>query len=84
MFLRHTSGRDRQGLDNQKHVMGFKQENKFLDINSLWLVDEERMPGDDGIDQSKHFIVFVTQAYIDKVAGRAPRGEDDRDTSCRL
>ena len=35
----------------------------------------------DGIDQSRFVIVFVTQKYIDKVAGRGSKRDND---SCRL
>ena len=86
-FLTHNWGHDVQGRDNHKRVIVFKKllEDKF-DMKPLWL-DEEKMTGDihqqmcDGIDQSSLIIVFVTQAYIDKVAGRGLRGDKD---NCRL
>ena len=50
--------------------------------HKYWL-DEDAMNGDivqkmcDGIDQSEFVIFFITKSYIEKVAGRGPKGDQD-------
>jgi len=82
-FLTHNWGSDTKGRDNHQRVIRFKNElQKQPGIGNLWL-DEERMTGNimeqmsNGIDQSKLVIVFITQSYINKVAGRGPKGKKD-------
>eukprot|EP00551_Chaetoceros_affinis_P006372 CAMPEP_0203683248 /NCGR_PEP_ID=MMETSP0090-20130426/47422_1 /ASSEMBLY_ACC=CAM_ASM_001088 /TAXON_ID=426623 /ORGANISM="Chaetoceros affinis, Strain CCMP159" /LENGTH=288 /DNA_ID=CAMNT_0050552383 /DNA_START=680 /DNA_END=1547 /DNA_ORIENTATION=- len=82
-FLTHNWGRDSMDRDNHQRVIRFKNElQKQPGIGNLWL-DEERMTGNimeqmsNGIDQSKLVIVFITQSYINKVAGRGPKGKKD-------
>jgi hypothetical protein len=86
-FLTHNWGSDSQGRNNHDRVVKFKKhlESKH-NMDSLWL-DEERMTGNivdqmcAGIDKSRYVIVFVTQRYIDKVAGRGENGDRD---NCHL
>jgi len=81
-FLTHNWGEDMQKRNNHKRVVQFKKELAEHGIENLWL-DEERMTGNivqqmcDGIDDSKLVIVFITQSYIDKVAGRSTKGTHD-------
>lgn len=81
-FLTHNWGNDEEGRNNHKRVVQFKKALSEFGIENLWL-DEERMTGNivqqmcDGIDNSKLVVVFITQAYIDKVAGRSPKGYSD-------
>lgn len=81
-FLSHNWGKDKEKRDNHKRVVQFKKALGECGIKNLW-IDDERMTGNivhqmcDGIDNSKLVIVFVTRAYIDKVAGRGPNGFSD-------
>ena len=81
-FLTHNWGKDESNRDNHARVVRFKKELEANGITNLWL-DEERLQGDivkqmaDGIDQSKLIIVFITKAYISKVNGEGPNGQDD-------
>ena len=81
VFLTHDWGMDEQGRDNHGRVA---KVNKWLKAHNIvtWF-DEDRMKGNilqqmfQGIDNSRLVIVFVTKNYIDKVAGRSPKGEGD-------
>ena len=81
VFLSHDWGSDELGRDNHQRVF---EVNRRLRAEGLrtWF-DSERMVGDinaamtHGIDCSETVIVFVTQAYIAKAAGRGPRGQMD-------
>jgi len=81
-FLTHNWGEDNESRNNHKRVIQFKNALQSCGIQNLWL-DEERMTGDiikqmcNGIDQSGLIIVFITQNYIEKVAGRGPKGDND-------
>mmetsp|Transcript_27273 Transcript_27273/g.41043 ORF Transcript_27273/g.41043 Transcript_27273/m.41043 type:complete len:374 (-) Transcript_27273:139-1260(-) len=82
-FLTHNWGRDTKNRDNHERVVRFKKElQTHNDIENLWL-DEERMTGDivqqmtTGIEQSRLVIVFITQSYVNKVAGRGERRDND-------
>lgn len=77
-FLTHDWG---AGQANHARVSRINATLKSFGFRT-WF-DEERMVGDieqqmtHGIDHSKMVIVFVTQRYIQKVAGKDERGEDD-------
>eukprot|EP01031_Cornospumella_fuschlensis_P024391 gene24391-29487_t len=80
-FLTHDWGKDQLGRDNHARVgklNGLLKERGFR----TWF-DEEMMHGDiqqqmaDGIDHAACVIVFVTERYMDKVAGKGERGELD-------
>ena len=81
-FLSHDWGTDALGRSNHARVVAIKRrlaEECGLDC---WL-DEEEMEGDinlamtDGIDSSATVVVFITQRYAMKVAGKGPNGYDD-------
>jgi hypothetical protein len=69
------------GRDNHERVIHVRAELHRLGI-SVWL-DEERMDGSleeamaKGIEGASAFVVFVTSAYVDKVAGTGPNGAND-------
>ncbi len=81
-FLSHNWGRDTEGRDNHKRVLRFKNQLLIEGIENLWL-DEEMMTGNivrqmsTGIHQSKVVIVFITQRYINKVAGQGAARDND-------
>ena len=81
-FLSHDWGTDALGRSNHARVVAIKRrlaEECGLDC---WL-DEEEMEGDinqamtDGIDGSATVVVFITERYVMKVAGKGPNGDDD-------
>ena len=87
-FLSHNWGKDSKGRKNHDRVMRFKGElEKYNTSKQKYWLDEDEMNGEivqkmcDGIEKSKVVIVFITQSYIDKVAGRGPKQERD---SCYL
>ena len=81
VFLTHDWSIDELGRDNHERV---RLVNKALQSRGLktWF-DSDKMAGDvkekmtDGIDTTCCVIVFVTQNYMDKVAGKGPKGMDD-------
>ncbi len=81
-FLTHNWDNDTEIRDNHQRVINIKNQLEACGIDNLWL-DEERMTADviqqmtNGIDQSKVVIVFITQSYVEKVAGEAQRGSND-------
>eukprot|EP01031_Cornospumella_fuschlensis_P025379 gene25379-30646_t len=80
-FLTHDWGKDQLGRDNHARVgklNGLLKERGFR----TWF-DEEMMRGDiqqqmaDGIDHAACVIVFITERYMNKVAGKGEKGELD-------
>ena len=80
-FLTHDWGTDELNRDNHARVAklnGLLKERGFR----TWF-DEEMMRGDiqlqmaDGIDHAACVVVFVTERYMDKVAGKGERGQLD-------
>ena len=64
--------------------MRFKNElDKRNNYEQKYWLDEDAMKGDivqnmcDDIDQSEFVMFFITRSFIEKVAGRGPKGEDD-------
>ena len=86
VFLTHDWGVDETGRNNHARV---SRVNQALQARGLrtWF-DEESMKGDiqklmgDGIDGSSVIVVFITQRYIDKVAGKGEK--KDLDSKCRI
>ena len=80
-FLTHDWGEDEKSRPNHDRV---SEVNRLLKAQGLvtWF-DEERMQGNvvaqmtNGIDRSATVIVFVTQRYCAKVAGKGDAGDDD-------
>ena len=80
-FLTHDWGTDEHGRSNHARVSAM---NKALQARGLrtWF-DEEEMEGrvrqvmSDGIDSTQCVIVFVTERYIDKVAGKGVEKSKD-------
>ena len=84
-FFSHDWGTDALGRSNHARVVAIKR--RLAEECGLqgWL-DEERMKGDinqamtNGIDDSATVVVFITERYVMKVAGKGPNGDDD---NCR-
>jgi hypothetical protein len=85
VFLTHDWGIDELGRINHKRVGTINRILKEKGVRT-WF-DEEEMKGNiqeqmqRGIDRASCIIVFVTDNYINKVAGKGPRGEMD---NCRF
>eukprot|EP01031_Cornospumella_fuschlensis_P030550 gene30550-36921_t len=80
-FLTHDWGKDEQGRDNHARVGKLNALLKARGFRT-WF-DEEMMRGDiqqqmaDGIEHAACVVVFVTERYMDKVAGKGEKGELD-------
>ena len=73
---------DSAGRSNHERVGQINQALQAVGFQT-WF-DADRMKGDivhqmtTGIDHSCAIAIFVTPAYISKVAGRGPRGDNDK------
>ena len=80
-FLAHTWVADSLGRDNHERVATINRALKERGLNT-WF-DEDRLCGDiniqmaDGIDRSRAVVIFITHAYMVKVNGDGPNGEND-------
>jgi hypothetical protein len=85
VFLTHDWGTDELGRSNHKRVGMMSRILKEKGVRT-WF-DEEEMKGNiqeqmqRGIDRASCIIVFVTDNYIKKVAGKGPNGDKD---NCRF
>ena len=85
VFLSHCWGEDEHGRDNHQRV---GKVNAWLQKHKVipWY-DVEQMEGNvmqrmaEGIDNTCIVLVFVTKQYIEKVAGKGPKGQND---SCSM
>ena len=81
-FLSHDWGTDALGRSNHRRVVAIKRRLAEECGLQCWL-DEEKMKGNinlamaNGIDSSATVVVFITQTYVMKVAGKGPNGLDD-------
>jgi hypothetical protein len=83
IFLTHDWGKDELGRDNHSRVAKINAGLRGKGLKT-WF-DEEEMKGrrvrqqmmSDGIDSARCVIVFVTDRYIDKVAGKGADGDKD-------
>ena len=80
-FLTHDWGTDKLGRNNHDRVVLVNEGLKKRGVKA-WL-DQERMRGDivhqmtEGIEDSSVLVVFITENYIMKVAGKGPNGAND-------
>ena len=80
-FLTHDWGTDTLGRNNHARVILVNEGLKKKGVKA-WL-DHERMQGDivdqmtQGIEDSSVLVVFITENYIKKVAGKGPNGKND-------
>jgi hypothetical protein len=85
VFLTHDWGTDKEGRNNHKRVAVINRLLKEKGVRT-WF-DEEAMTGNvqeqmqKGIDRASCVIVFVTDNYMTKVAGKGKNGEQD---NCRF
>ena len=81
-FLSHDWGTDALGRSNHARVVALKRRLAEECGLQCWL-DEEKMEGNinlalaDGIDASATVVIFITERYVMKVAGKGPNGNDD-------
>ncbi len=72
-FATHSWVRDEEGRNTHMRVVYACEKLKTNHNIEMW-IDEERMTGHiqsamcEGIDQSATFVVFLTKAYVEKVA----------------
>eukprot|EP01031_Cornospumella_fuschlensis_P029637 gene29637-35774_t len=80
-FLTHDWGKDELGRDNHSRVGKLNAVLKAKGFRT-WF-DEEMMRGDiqlqmaDGIDHASCVVVFITERYMEKVAGKGEKGNLD-------
>ncbi len=81
-FLSHAWGVDEEGRDNHQRVLEMKEALEQRGIR-VWF-DESNLRREDirnsmadGIDESKKVIIFITLAYIKKVAGEINGNNDN-------
>ena len=85
-FLSHDWGTDTLGRSNHRRVVAIKHRLTEECGLQCWL-DEEEMKGDinqamtDGIEGSATVVVFITERYVTKVAGKGPHGQND---NCKM
>ncbi len=81
LFLSHNWGCDEEGRDNHQRVAMLNDALNRAAVKT-WF-DEENLEGDineameEGIETSKYIVIFITMTYMNKVAGRGPRGDQD-------
>ena len=81
VFLTHNWGPDALGRDNHARVMQFNTQ--LRERGYVTWFDEDRMYGNiiqqmaQGVENSRAVIVFITEQYVAKVAGKSAKGQDD-------
>jgi hypothetical protein len=81
VFLSHDWGMDELGRSNHERVVRIAEHLKQAGLR-VWL-DQERMEGDiyqrmvEGIESSRLTLIFVTEAYLYKIAGKGGAGDKD-------